>query len=84
MQAWVQRGGCVTHPPELVEVVCSRCGTVTTAFLQPSVDRELEPWNREGGGPVRATCPECGAELGRDGGLEPHDMSPPSSPGEAR
>ncbi len=73
----------MTHPPELVEVVCSRCGTVTTAYLQPAVARELEPWNREGGGPVRAACPECGAQLGHGGGLEPHVVSPPSSQGEA-
>jgi hypothetical protein len=73
----------VTLPPELVEVVCSRCGTVTTAYLQPPVAHEPEPWNREGGRPVSAVCPECGTELGHGGGLERHVVSPPSAPGEA-
>ena len=57
----------MTHPPDLVEVVCERCGTVCTAYLQQAVDHEPEHWCADGGGPEPALCPECGAVLEADG-----------------
>lgn len=76
----------MTRPPDLVEIVCSRCGTVYTTYLRPTVDRELEsgPWGEEGVSPATAACPECGAALGHDDALEPHPVGPHPSRGEAR
>jgi len=74
----------MTRPPDLVEVVCARCGTVFTTYLRPTVDRELEPWSDESGRPAMAACPECGAELGHDDALEPHVVGPHPSRGEVR
>jgi len=53
----------MTRQPELVEAVCSRCGTVYTTFYRPRLEFELEPWTEEKiGRPPAAACPECGNE----------------------
>jgi len=53
----------MTHPPDLVEIVCARCGTISTAYLRPNLDHEPEPW-QGGEGVAFPVCPECGAEPG--------------------
>jgi hypothetical protein len=71
----------MTRPPDLVEAVCARCGTVYTTYFRPTVNRELEPWSDEGGSVTPAACPECGAALGHDDALEPHVIGPHPSRG---
>jgi hypothetical protein len=50
----------MTHPPDHVEVVCSRCGTVFTASLQPHSDHEPEGVPEGSGVREPTACPECG------------------------
>ncbi len=66
----------MTRPPDLVEVVCPRCGTVYTTELRPTVDHEPESWNDDSGAPGTPTCPECGAATGREQAREPHVVGP--------
>ena len=61
----------MTRQPELVEVVCVRCGTVCTAYLQESVDHAPDRWSAEGEELAATVCPECGAALRADGLLQP-------------
>ena len=61
----------MTRQPDLVEVVCVRCGTVCTAYLQESADHAPDRWGAEGEGLAVTVCPECGAALGADGLLQP-------------
>ncbi len=63
----------MTRQPDLVEVVCVRCGTVCTAYLQESADHAPDRWSAEGEGLVATVCPECGAAL-REGGLLQPDV----------
>jgi len=63
----------MTRQPDLVEVVCVRCGTVCTAYLQDSTDHAPDRWSAEGEGLVATVCPECGAAL-REGGLLQPDV----------
>ena len=71
----------MTRQPELVEAVCSRCGTVYTTFYRPRLEREIEPWTEEKiGHATTAACPECG----NDDSLETLVVGPHPSHSEPR
>jgi len=65
----------MTHPPELVEMVCARCGTVFTTYRTPVAVHDLEPWSGRAAD-ASMTCPECGARAGANdviqGQIGPH------------
>jgi hypothetical protein len=56
----------MTQQPDLVEVVCVRCGTVCTAYLHQTSDHRPESWRGEEGDAPVGVCPECGARLSED------------------
>lgn len=56
----------MTQQPDLVEVVCVRCGTVCTAYLYPTADHGPESQRGEEGEATTGVCPECGARLSGD------------------
>jgi len=62
----------MTRQPELVEVVCVRCGTVCTAYLHESADHAPDRWSADGEELVATICPECGAALDADALLQPN------------
>jgi hypothetical protein len=50
----------MTRPADHVEVVCSRCGTVFTTYLERHTDHEPDGPTTECGACEPAACPECG------------------------
>lgn len=67
-------GGALTRPPEPVEVVCPRCGTVYTTELREVVDHDPESVGAAGA--ATPACPECGVAYGHEHAFGPHVVGP--------
>ena len=61
----------MTRQPDLVEVVCVRCGTVCTAYLQESADHAPDRWSAEGEGLAVDRLPGVRGRARADGLLQP-------------